>query len=72
MKRLVEKSRYLAVISVFGSLVGSVLSLVWGIYKTFEAIELTVFNYADHSYKLIALFDRLDSFLVSQILNPES
>ena len=68
MKWLVEKSRYLALFSVFGLLAGAFLSLFWGLFKTFETFKLTFTHYADGDYKLISLFDCLDSFLVSAAL----
>ncbi len=68
MKWLIEKSRYLALIGVLGLLVGAMTSLFWGIYKTIKVVEETVLNYASSEYKLIALFDCLDSFLVAVAL----
>ena len=65
MKWIIEKSRYLALIGVVGLLAGSLLSFFYGIYKTIEAIKDTVLNYASNDYKLIVLFDCLDSFLVA-------
>lgn len=65
MKWLIEKSRYLALIGVFGLLAGAMLSFFYGAYKTVEAFKETVLNYASSNYKLILLFDCLDSFLVA-------
>ena len=68
IKWLVEKSRYLALFSVFGLLAGALLALFWGLFKTFETFKLTFVHFADSNYKLISLFDCLDSFLVSAAL----
>lgn len=65
MKWIIEKSRYLAIIAVFGLLAGALLSFFYGTYKTIEAFKETVLNYASNDYKLIVLFDCLDSFLVA-------
>ncbi len=65
MKWIIEKSRYLAIIAVFGLLAGALLSFFFGAYRTIEAFKETVLNYASSDYKLIVLFDCLDSFLVA-------
>lgn len=68
MKWLVEKSRYLALIGVFGLLVGALISFFFGAYRTVKTIKETIINYASSEYKLIALFDCLDSFLIAVAL----
>ncbi len=68
MKWLIEKTRYLALLSVFGLIAGAILSLIWGLYTTFETFLMTFVHFSEHDYKLIALFDCLDSFLVSVAL----
>ncbi len=65
MKWIIEKSRYLALIGVFGLLAGALLSFFYGAYKTVEAFKETILDYASSDYKLIVLFDCLDSFLVA-------
>lgn len=68
MKWLIEKSRYLALIGVLGLIVGAMTSLFSGAYKTFKVVENTVLHYSSSEYKLIELFDCLDSFLVAVAL----
>ncbi len=68
MKWLIEKSRYLALIGVFGLLAGALLSFFFGAYKTFKIFKETVLNFSSDEYKLIALFDCLDSFLIAVAL----
>lgn len=65
MKWLVEKSRYLALIGVFGLLAGALLSFFFGAYKTFNLFRETMLNFTSDEYKLIAIFDCLDSFLIA-------
>lgn len=68
MKWLVEKSRYLSLIGVFGLLAGSLLAFFFGAFKMFKVVQDTVLNYSSDNYKLIALFDVLDVFLVAVAL----
>lgn len=68
MKWLIEKSRYLALIGVLGLLLGAISALFSGAYKTFKVMETTFFHYSSSEYKLIELFDCLDSFLVAVAL----
>ncbi len=68
MKWLIGKSRYLALIGVFGLLAGSLLAFFFGAYKTIKTVKETVLNFASDEYKLIALFDCLDSFLIAVAL----
>lgn len=68
MKWLIEKSRYLAIIGVIGLIVGAMTSLVSGTFKTYKVVETVVLNYSSDEYKLIKLFDCLDSFLVAVAL----
>ena len=44
MKWLVEKSRYIAIVGVFGLLVGAITAFGWGIYKTFKTVESVFFE----------------------------
>lgn len=68
MKWLVEKSRYLALIGVIGLIVGAMTSLVSGTIKTYKVVVALVLHYSSDEYKLIELFDCLDSFLVAVAL----
>lgn len=65
MKWLVEKSRYLALIGVFGLLVGAITAFCWGIYKTLKTIESALSNYDKEEFTLVSLFGSLDSFLIA-------
>ena len=68
MKWLVENSRYLSLIGVFGLLAGAIISFTFGLYKTYKTIVETILNYAGEDYKLSALFGCLDNFLVAVAL----
>jgi uncharacterized membrane protein YqhA len=65
MKWLIEKSRYISIIGVFGLLIGAITAFGWGSYKTFKTVESVFINYAEKDFTLITLFDSLDSFLVA-------
>lgn len=68
MKWLVEKSRYIAIVGVFGLLIGAITAFGWGIYKTFKTVESVFLSYSEENFTLITLFDSLDSFLVATAL----
>ncbi len=68
MKWLIEKSRYLPIVSVFGMLVGSLAALFLGVVKTFEVIETALTHYKESEPTLYILFEALDCFLVSTAL----
>lgn len=68
MKWLIEKSRYLPIVSVFGMLVGSLAALFLGLVKTFEVIETALTNYKESEPTLYILFEALDCFLVATAL----
>lgn len=68
MKWLVEKSRYLPIVSVFGMLIGAVAALFLGAVKTVKVVETTIFNYKESEPTLYTLFEALDCFLVATAL----
>lgn len=68
MKWLVEKSRYLPIVSVFGMLVGSLAALGLGLFKTFKVIETALTKYQESEPTLYTLFEALDCFLVATAL----
>ncbi|MBS1793529.1 MAG: YqhA family protein [Acidobacteria bacterium] len=68
MKWLIEKSRYLPVVGVFGMLGGAVASLYLGAVKTVKLLQ-TVFTHSDDAGPtLYILFEALDSFLIATAL----
>lgn len=68
MKWLIENSRYLAVIAVFGMILGAIASLFLGVVKTFELLKATVFDYGASEKMFYILFEALDCFLVALAL----
>ncbi len=68
MKWLVEKSRYLPIVSVFGMLVGSVAALFLGVVKTVKVVQTAFTKYEESEPTLYALFEALDCFLVATAL----
>lgn len=65
MKWLIEKSRYVALVGVFGLFVCSMTAYGLGVYKTFKAVVSIAVGEKKDDFALIALFDCLDSFLVA-------
>ena len=65
MSRLVEKSRYLAIIGVIGLLVASVASFLWGIYVTVETIMLMISHADSNALITVNLIEIVDTFLIS-------
>lgn len=68
MKWLIEKSRYLPIVSVFGMLAGSVAALFLGIVKTFDVLKTAFTKYEETEPGLYVLFEALDCFLVATAL----
>lgn len=68
MKWLVERSRYLPIVSVFGMLTGAIAALFLGAVKTFELIKTVIGNYHESEPSLYVLFEALDCFLVATAL----
>jgi uncharacterized membrane protein YqhA len=68
MKWLVERSRYLPIVSVFGMLIGSLAALFLGVLKTYKVVETAIFNSKESEPTLYVLFEALDCFLVATAL----
>ena len=68
MKWLIEKSRYLPIVSVFGMLAGAIAALFLGIVKTFDVLKTTFTKYEETEPGLYVLFEALDCFLVATAL----
>ncbi len=65
MKWLIEKSRYLALISVVFLLVGAITVLFWGVYKTILTVKTAISGNSKDDAVLVYLFGSLDAFLVA-------
>lgn len=68
MKWLIERSRYLPIVSVFGMLIGSMVALFLGVMKTVKVVQTALTNYSESEPTLYILFEALDCFLVSTAL----
>ncbi len=68
MKWLIERSRYLPIISVFGMLVGAVCALFLGVMKTVKVVQTAFVSYQESEPTLYTLFEALDCFLISTAL----
>ena len=68
MKFLVENSRYLAIVAVYGMLIGAVAALFLGVVKTVELVSTTYADYHHAEPSFYILFEALDCFLVASAL----
>lgn len=68
MKWLIEKSRYLPIVSVFGMLVGAVAALWLGVVKTGKVVQTAFTKFDESEPTLYTLFEALDCFLVATAL----
>src|SRR5215207_7427560 len=68
VKLILEKSRYLSLISVLGMLIGAVAAMILGIVKMFEVVILAFSKNDKAEPLLFVLFESLDSFLVATAL----
>jgi uncharacterized membrane protein YqhA len=68
MKWLLEKTRYLPLVSVFGMLVGAIVALWLGAVKTVEVVKIAATNYHETEPSIYALFEALDCFLIATAL----
>ena len=65
MGRLLEKTRYLALVGITSLLLASVAAFGWGAVKTFNVITLIITSYGKDSYIAISLIELVDSFLIA-------
>lgn len=68
MKWLVERSRYLPIVSVFGMLAGAVAALFLGVVKTVQVVQTALTQFKETEPTLYVLFEALDCFLVATAL----
>ena len=68
MKWLIERSRYLPIVSVFGMLIGAIMALYLGVLKTIKIVETAITNSTESEPMLYTLFEALDFFLVATAL----
>lgn len=68
IKSLVEKSRYLPIVSVFGMVLGAIAALFLGAVKTFQVLQTAFTKFEESEPTLYILFEALDCFLVATAL----
>jgi uncharacterized membrane protein YqhA len=68
MRWLIEKSRYLPIVSVFGMLIGAVAALFLGAVKTVKVVQTALTKFDESEPTLYTLFEALDCFLVATAL----
>ncbi|HQU84718.1 MAG TPA: YqhA family protein, partial [Pyrinomonadaceae bacterium] len=67
-KWIVERARYLPIVSVFGMLAGAIAALFLGVVKVFELFKTVIGNFHQTEPSLFVLFETLDCFLVATAL----
>ena len=68
MKFLIERARYLSIVSVFGMLLGAIAALFLGAVKIFHVLQTAFTKFDETEPTLYVLFEALDSFLVATAL----
>lgn len=68
MKWLIEKSRYLPLVSIFGMIAGAIASVYLGAVKTFQLLQTALANSKESEPTLYILFEALDCFLIATAL----
>jgi uncharacterized membrane protein YqhA len=68
MVKLLEKSRYLAVIGVLAMLIASLAAFVWGVLQTSHAVVLIFESMGTDPTITVALVEVVDSFLIATTL----
>lgn len=63
--RLLEKTRYLAIVGISSLLLASVVAFGWGAVKTVNVMTLIVTSYGQDPYIAISLVELVDSFLIA-------
>jgi uncharacterized membrane protein YqhA len=68
LSKLLEKSRYLAVIGVLALLVAALASFIWGLFQTWYALVLIFESRGTNTGITVALIEIVDSFLIATTL----
>ena len=68
MSKILEKSRYLALIGVISLLLAAISAFAWGIFQTVHAIEIIFSSLGKDPGITVALVEIVDSFLIATTL----
>jgi len=65
VKRVLEGSRYLALLGVFSTLAASAAAFLWGTFKTFETIILLIQSKGGDPLAAVSFLELMDKFLIA-------
>jgi uncharacterized membrane protein YqhA len=65
MKKVVEMSRYLALIGVVGLLIAAIAAFGWGFYKTGQLVYAVTLGTSDGTVVIVELVKIVDFFLIA-------
>ena len=68
MNKIVEKSRYLAILGVFGLLIAAFGAFLWGLYITFSTVVLMATHVDKTAAITVALIELVDVILIATAL----
>ena len=68
MPRLIEKSKYIALIAIVSMLVAATAAFIWGAYKTYLALALMVTSTGKDPLITFYLIQLVDVFLIAIVL----
>ncbi|MCX6048960.1 MAG: YqhA family protein [Chloroflexi bacterium] len=68
MRKLIESSRYMALIGVVALLFAAFMAFVWGGLKTFKILQKIVVSYGQDPQIISGLVQLLDAFLIAAAL----
>jgi uncharacterized membrane protein YqhA len=68
MTKLLEKSRYLAIIGVLGLLTAALAAFAWGTFQTIQTVALIIQSLGIDKGITVALLQIVDSFLIATTL----
>jgi uncharacterized membrane protein YqhA len=65
MARFIERSRYLILLAVGGSLAASAVAFLWGVWKTIQVIVKLVSSAGDDAAAAVSFIELMDKFLIA-------
>ena len=65
MARLIERSRYLILLAVGGSLLASAVAFLWGVWKTVQVIAKMITSQGEDPLTAVSLIALMDKFLIA-------
>lgn len=68
MTKLIEKTKYIALVGVFSLLLASIAAFLWGVVKTFNAVLLIITSYGKDVHIVVGLIELVDCFLIATAL----